>query len=306
MNMRNCVNKTLNRFGVAAGCLVVLSALSVTVDAKRKARVYVDSYATEEYVAKKDGAEGPVFETYHFFKGRYFGGFIADKSLDKVEFQDVVETLAEFMQVRNYFPARDRTDGDLLIVVHWGVTGVEEDWDELMGITSYDSGVGDFGPGDGGGGEFGPDASAPAGAAFDSGGGFEGYNNDNSSRSVASNARLLGFSKALNKRGLSPSEEYELRMELQDERYFIILMAYDWQHLQSEKEFKLQWSTRFSLNSIGTNFVEAHHTLSRAAMTHFGTNLEDLESERTFHGEGKIEHGELEIIGTEEVPDRNK
>ena len=270
----------------------VLSLLAANSDAKQRARVYVDSFASDEYQESKEGAEGPAFETYHFFRGRYFGGNVADGSLKKVSFQDLIVTLADYMMPRNYFPADGIENGDLLIVVHYGVTGVEESWDELMGIDSFggDDG-GDFG-GDDGSDFGGGDSYATTGQ--------ESFTSEGHEYSEAMNARMLGFNKALYKKSLSPQDEYDLRQELKDERYFIILMAFDYQHLRAAKEFKLLWSTRFSVNGIGTNFVEAHHTLSRAARGHFGTNLEDLESERTFHGEGSVEHGELEVIGLEE------
>ena len=299
MKTWNCLSLLRKCVGPVAFGAIALAMAMPSLDAqRRKARVYVDSFASKEYQERKDGEEGPIFETYHFFKGKFFGGNIADNSLNKVTFQEVVETLAEYMQPRNYFPAKGVENGDLLIVVHYGVTGVEESWDDLMGVTSYDTGGGDdFGSGEDGGEDSGPtDSFDSSGSDFNGSTGTE--------YSEAMNAKMLGFNKALYKKGLMPQDEYELRQELKDERYFIILMAYDWQHLRTAKEFKLLWSTRFSINGIGTNFVDAHYTLSRAAMGYFGTNLEDLESERTFHGRGKIERGELEIIGTEEVPER--
>ncbi len=98
-----------------------------------------------------------------------------------------------------------------------------------------------------------------------------------------------------------PQDEYELRDMLKDERYFIVLMAYDWQKLRTEKEYELVWSTRFSLDAIGTNFREAHFALSRGAANYIGTNLDgDLGKTKTHLGPGDIEFGTIEVIETVE------
>lgn len=88
---------------------------------------------------------------------------------------------------------------------------------------------------------------------------------------------------------------------LEDERYFIVLMAYDWPKLRQEKEYELIWSTRFSLDAIGTNFRDAHLALSRGAANYFGTNLDgELGKTKTHLGEGKVELGDVQVVDTVE------
>jgi hypothetical protein len=86
---------------------------------------------------------------------------------------------------------------------------------------------------------------------------------------------------------------------LEGERYFIVLMAYDWQKMRLEKEFDLVWSTRFSLDAIGTNFRDAHFALRRGAANYIGTNLDgDLGKTKTHLGTGDVELGDLEVVET--------
>lgn len=91
--------------------------------------------------------------------------------------------------------------------------------------------------------------------------------------------------------------QYQDYMELlKEERYFIVLIAYDWQTLYTHKKKKLEFVTRFSLRSPSTNFEEAVPALSRAAIPHIGTNLDDLATIKTQLGWGKATVGELEVV----------
>lgn len=268
--------------------------LNSTVFAKKNARVLVDSFARAEYEEKKVVDGEARYETYHFFKGRHFGGNIRDKSLRDVPFEEVVQTLAMEMRTRNYYPETVAEQGDFLIVVHWGVTGIEESFDELM---LNELGSGDF-EGQSVGAE-GLTDDASQGFSQDSSGDFQSYDSSGASRADKDNAALIGFDRALRRKGLMPQDDYELRTMLQDERYFIILMAYDWQKLRTEKEYELVWSTRFSLDAIGTNFREAHFALSRGAANYIGSNLDgDLGKTKTHLGSGDVEFGEVEVIET--------
>jgi hypothetical protein len=114
---------------------------------------------------------------------------------------------------------------------------------------------------------------------------------------AGSNARLLGFERQLQKRNLTRVEEFDLRADLEDDRYFIIVMAYDCQKLLNENEFALQWSTRFSVRSPGTNFEDAHLALSRAAAPFFGKHLDDLERTSVPFGKDvEVDIGDLEVV----------
>lgn len=48
------------------------------------------------------------------------------------------------------------------------------------------------------------------------------------------------------------SDELTMSVELNEERYFVILMAYDYQHMRREKKPKLLWVTRLSLRARAT------------------------------------------------------
>lgn len=264
---------------------VALASICSSLDAqflfRKQARVLTSAWASPEFEERRQTPDGPARLTYHFYQGNFHGGLANDKSLEKLSLQDIVQTLSRDMADQNYYPAESPREGDMLIVVHWGVTAVEEDWDELF-------------PDDGGSSE----------TEFDENGIETGTVDGEVSElstvgrsSVARNAMLTGIDKGLRKRGMLPSDREDLRSLLDEERYFVILMAYDWQQLLNDKTHELLWSCRFSLPSPGTNFVNAVPSLSRAAAPLMGTNLEDLAKTKTQLGWGKGTVGELEVIG---------
>ncbi|MFL3656904.1 MAG: hypothetical protein ACJ07L_02450 [Opitutales bacterium] len=128
---------------------------------------------------------------------------------------------------------------------------------------------------------------------------FESYDSTSSRRSDKDNASLIGFDRALGRKELTSQDAYEFESMLRDERYCIVLMAYDWQKMRLENKFDLVWSTRFSLDTIGTNFRDAHYALSRGAANHIVTNLDgDLGKTKTHLGTGDVELGDIEVVAT--------
>lgn len=255
-------------------------------DKRGTARVLVDSWAREDYVASKETEGGEArYETYHILKGEHYGGNIRDKSLREVEFAEVAIALAQEMRARNYYPATVQDQGDFLIVVHWGVTMAEdpledafEDPDSFVEQDVFDD---------------------QDDLRFD-----DELEEDDyvfADQRMKMNAELTGFNRFISGQKVSQHTEWEFKDMLREERYFMILMAYDWQKLRTEKERVLMWSTRFSLRANSTNFKDAHFALSRGASRFFGTNLEGAPGRaRVNLGPGEIDIGELEVVETAE------
>ena len=44
----------------------------------------------------------------------------------------MAENLAEQLRSRDHYPAQAKEEGDLLIIVNWGVTQIQADFDELF------------------------------------------------------------------------------------------------------------------------------------------------------------------------------
>jgi hypothetical protein len=113
------------------------------------------------------------------------------------------------------------------------------------------------------------------------------------------NLKLIGFDKGLAGEGTSSAELERLNWELDRERYFIILNAFDYQLMMKEQEVKQLWSCRISTRNRGTNFMDALEFMNKAAAPAFGKDLDKLLTPRV-DPNGSVEMGELEVLGTEE------
>lgn len=251
---------------IIVGGLLSLVALQSSLAAKKQlAHVFVSAQASEEYQARRSSPEGLVPESYHIMKGKFYGGKVRDRSLEDASFQSLADSLKMELVKREYYPARKFKEGDLLIVVHWGVTDAPEDESE------------DFGTEDG---------ETPP----------EVYNESDELSQRVVDEKVLGFDKASDDNSLSIVQRQILLSQSFTERYFFILQAYDWQKKLETGETELLWTTRFSLDSGGTNFVDSYPALFRASSDLFGANLEGMAHAKTNFGEGEITMGELEVI----------
>lgn len=265
------------------------------LDAAKTARVFIDSEASESYNERKESESGAQYETYVFIEGKSYGAGFKDKSLKEPSFEEIVGTLAENMKDRNYYPSASPDQGDLLIVVHYGSTMVEQDLEELFMLDATDPYADQADP---------ETFTEVYSDMFDDISDLDDIARDNVAKHANSmDNRRLGIGRALNRRNINKTEEFDLRVELEDERYFIIMMAYDYKKLRESKEKELLWTTRFSVPAIGTNFVDAYPALARAAREYYGTSLEKYAKSRTHFGTGTVDIGDLETVGIEETPE---
>lgn len=85
---------------------------------------------------------------------------------------------------------------------------------------------------------------------------------------------------------------------MEEQRYFVILMAYDFQLLAKEKKHKLVWETRFSIRQRHHDFAKDLASMSTYASRYFGQDTGGA-----IHKEiplGTVEIGDLKSMG--EVP----
>ncbi|MDQ8197866.1 hypothetical protein QEH56_06895 [Pelagicoccus enzymogenes] len=262
--------------------LFLITGVSVASARPRDlAKVYVASEAIAEYEERRMSPEGLVPESYHIMKGRFYGGIQKDGSLDETSFETLAEALKMELVKRQYYPAREFKQGDLLLVVHWGATEPPSDDEE------------DFGADDPEDTELAADDTFASEAPLET---IENWNESTSLTQRPIDERILGFDKAADDNSLSLVEREMLLSQYYTERYFFIIMAYDWQLKMKTGETKLLWTTRFSLESTGTNFVDSFPALFRGASDYFGTDLEGMARSVTNFGEGEVSMGELEVL----------
>jgi hypothetical protein len=268
--------------------------------------VAVASTSTAEYQRQKFGPGAPKPETYLFFQGKYYGGTTRDPNLEKAQFDQIVKIVAENMVHQNYFPSKDVKNADLLIVVHWGVTTTDvepnyaDDRAQLANMSAqYDVALQRYLSGKGKGS---PPDPGPVQAQLALVDGEEAT----IMKQIAINAQLLGFKGQISKdqalgtadlTGVS-TEERELIESLNEERYLVILMAYDYHTMKKGSTPKLLWSTRFSIRAPGNTFTAALPVMSKAAADYFGRAIDGLKTVKPdLAPEGRVEVGAPTVVG---------
>ena len=276
---------------VAFACLIPTPELFCTGN-----RVTLKAVATDEYLERRALSDAPEIQTYQFLEGKRFGGKGASKSLANMTFKELAVDLAENLVKQNFYPNPELGKGDLLIVVHYGATDFEEDMMELLGSANEADLMG-LNPG---GVEVGSASSADVTAMLDvldniaaTASLSEAINSGNS-LSRSQKAHILGIDE---ERDLPDfmSGDYEYEQMLQESRYFVVLMAFDYQLYMQEGESKLLWSTRYNVRSAGQSFQAAIEGMNAIGSDYFGKNLDKLARKR-IEDTSSVEIGDIEVI----------
>jgi hypothetical protein len=292
-------------------------------------RVAVFSDAEPEYLqTRRDEAGNLRNETYFVVAGTYFPGQIVDRTLERTTLAEIARMLAPELAKQNYTPAASIASAELMLVVHWGTTvRARSDNDyivdaqrqqrdaldlraELQALNSNGAGA----P---------PDVhpnlavNRSSESKGDADQYFDSMMNDlywgaGSSTLISSDritenligssvASLLGFAKDLRAEALKPfgSERGRtFRAMLEDERYFIIVMAYDFPAFQASgfKETRRLWTCRLSMHSPGVNFRQAVFRIGAVGSNYFGTHTPEVTIERPQPKEGIVEVGEPTVV----------
>ena len=292
------------------------SSLAATEEASDRITA-VAAKAAPDYirVRLKDGTYAP--ETYAFGEGGHIGGPMVDLSIDPLKFIDVARTISLPLAERHYLPTHDPRETKLLIMVYWGLTQVppplnSSSW--VSNLSAIENKAANYRTGAAGGGGKGyhrQDSSAgvPDWILDEMSAQETIMNIENQERAHQDflNACMLGYDAedvvgtdyGNNLRG-SPMAMHRdaLVGEIEDNRYFVVLMAYDFQMLWKEKKHKLLWETRFSLRQMHNNFDRDLDGMARAASAYFGENSSGL-----IHRPvpvGRVDFGPLKDLGAPE------
>ena len=116
----------------------------------------------------------------------------------------------------------------------------------------------------------------------------------------AQNAALLGYDSLWNATsGLqgTPLEQrrQDVADELEHDRYFVVLMAYDFQKMWKLKKHELLWETRFSVRQRGVAFDQQLSEMAQDASHFFGKDTHGLV--RMELPTGRVDVGALKSLG---------
>lgn len=288
-------------------CVVALIAFfaSALASARPAETVVVNARVFNNYqrIRLPDGSTQP--ERYGLADGGRWDGKHIDHSLDDLPFAKIARLLTGPLRDRAYLPSADPKQTDLLILVFHGVTtgATHGDYDHALpslldamnasaqSALTNSTVVGDRSP-------------SPADDALYTALLMQQGENRDRDRNNLSNARILGYFDAyLRARDLreigSPAGD-NVFTELEADRYFVVLKAYDFRALR-EKKMKLLWEARFSVYEQGNRFDEQLPAMAQAASRYFGQDTDGLV--RGNLPEVKIDLGPATVVETlEQLP----
>lgn len=262
-----------NRWCYRTGTSLLVAGLLLSNISQAANFVAVKAFATEEYLKERALNNSKKVQTYHFMEGRHFKGISRDKGLENMTFEELARDLVVHLVKQNFYPEPNLQEGDLLIVVHYGVTAPEEDLAELLGYTN-------------------PMELIDLGFHFSSDSRMSSFG-----MSRREKAQILGIDDT----PVLPAHfqsNYEFEYMMKEPRYFVVLMAFDYPGIRTNDGVKLLWSTRYNIRSPGQSFQTAIKEMNAVGSDYFGKNMGKLKRKR-LDDKSRVVIGEIEVLGTE-------
>jgi len=304
---------------LAAGVLA-LQAQPSAFGADESDAVAISAKASGEYLRTRlpDGTIQP--ETFAFAKGGVWQG-TQGGSADMTDFMKVAMTIAGPLAGQGYFSSKDPKMTKLLIMVYWGTTHApEHTTGSVSGQYLEAANAAALGANQPQMVRFNKsDSCAPSQMATTSSVGYAvrtpaQIDMDNALTSAmalaaaednqrtqldAQNAGMLGYDSWLAATGQIRGTPLEYRQrdmtsELEARRYFVVLMAYDFQMLWKQRKAKLLWETRYSICEKGSDFSSRLAAMSASAAAYFGRNSGTLVHKPL--PEGHVEVGPVKTL----------
>lgn len=247
-----------------------------------------------------DGSFKPEF--YRFANGGRISGTESDATVDRVTFAEVAAVARRALAQQNYHYARNPAEAEQLIILYWGSTrgynrvnygsSVTEAASAMSALNALGAEV------EGGG----PDPVRDAAkAAVETAFIKIAMENQVRDHINVANARILGYIDEINdadgpQRLSAGADRYnDLLADIEEPRYYIVIVAYDMAQMEKKRDARLLWVTRVSVRLPGNGFDDSMAAMLRSAAKHLGQA-----SRRLIRGEeskGIVELGDLKFLG---------
>lgn len=279
--------------------------------AKDSVVVSVRSQLDPDYRRAKleDGSYKP--ETYVLVNGGAYPGTVRDSDIEKVPYPLLAGVVAQRLASKNYFFARKSAEADLMLVIHWGTTIPFSDGVSVDTMLSAAQALNNLELAKGPSQTLAnamlvgaaPPRIVPLPEEEAADAAMQRLIMDDRFRDSMNlrNARLLGYLDEMNARddisrwAGAGSTYDDLKADIEDARYYIVIGAYDFQAAIKEKKKVLRWVTRISIAAQGNDFDERFAAMIDTAAKHFGQDSDGLK--RRYLPEGRVDLGELKFIG---------
>jgi len=264
-------------------------------------------------------------ETITFGEGGATAGEANDPTIDKIRFLDVARLISPSLAKRSFIPEKDPRKIDLLVMVYWGTTigtnrqtasglyqTAQQGLNPVIQVAPLNGKkqTPQFGPG---GGKVDPATQDPSLASPGERNMMEDANSNALAESLLmvrvanrqrdqqdiENAKVLGYLNEVKRldeyRNTYFKDFYskDILEEVEESRYYVVLMAYDFQTLLKTKQRKLMWETRFSIREQRHDFSKALAAMADNASRYFGQDShglvrKDLPETRITFGDAKV------------------
>jgi hypothetical protein len=238
-------------------------------------------------------------ETYAFGEGGDWGGPMNDATIDKLRFLDIAHLIAPSLAAQNYLPStsKDPDKTDLLIMVYWGTTSgtngaaSSPEYQTAQALIPPPLSIPPPAAANAGG----PSAtaagsseqqqyavlSAARDSALEQSWTMIHMANQQRDRQNLNNAVVLGYLPEMKrvadyKMTALHLVQQDIVDDVEENRYFVVLLAYDFQTLWKQKQRKLLWETRFSLPERHNDFGKELGTMAQYASRYFGKDSDGL------------------------------
>jgi hypothetical protein len=233
----------------------------------------VASKAYNGYVRTRNADGTYKAETFAFGNGGDLGDYLgrfamADPTFDTVGFSSIAHILAAPLAKQNYVPGFDPKTTNLFIMVYWGLTSGAVNTKD-----GYTQDVLNF-------------ANARL-LGFDTEPPFDGMSNpmEDAGEFFWGPSYRDNFMRKIHASTMS---------EIEVNRYYVILRAFDFQTAWKQKTLKLLWETRFSLTQRLHDFGRDLPVMAQSASAYFGHDSYGLV--RRPVPEGRVEVGEATVV----------
>jgi hypothetical protein len=294
--------------------------------------VAVYSSASPDYTRARQPGGSFKPETYAFGKGGAQDSGQKDPTFDQVGFVDVAHLIAPSLASQKYVPCnpKDPRSASLLIMVYWGTTigtdgtSSSSQYQNAKALIPFrhipppvfttagtnTAGMA-FDPRNDGGGVAQAVAAAIPQAEEDAdlqqSVMMTEMANRQRDRQDRANASILGYLHEMQRvdsfRSLAVAQRrLDVIDELEESRYYVVLLAYDFQLLWQHKQRKLLWETRFSVRERRNDFGKVLASMAQDASRYFGQSSDGLIREHL--REPRIILGEPSVVGYETATKR--
>lgn len=279
-----------------AGLFLASAGVPASLAGEEAEAVAISSKVSSDYARTKLADGSYQTEPFAFAKGGVWKSAIGG-SADMLDFMEVARTVAGPLASQRYVSSRDPATTKLLILVYWGTTRTPDHATNSVASQNLQAASAAamaanhpqmvrFNDND---------SCAPMQMAQDATTGYairspEQIEMDNAFTGAlaaaaaednqrtqldAQNAGMLGYDSwwtgtALNRGTALEVRQRDIMDELEARRYFVVLMAYDFQKMWKEKKPKLLWETRFSVQDKGNDFSKELAAMAASASQYFG------------------------------------